>query len=239
MQQSLFLFLLRNWEKDKSRFYRLLDYYIKTNKQFQLLIFPEGTDYCRASKQSSLAFAKKNNLQAFDYVLHPRTKGFAEATLRLRDNITSVIDITVGYPDNMPSEFLSLLAGNYPRQVHFDVKCYPIDSLPRESDELQDWCKSLWAEKEEKLKRFYQDGKFRGEALSHDNEYSVKRKLLLSLIFWTSLIVVAALAFSISSWFCWYILFACTVYGVINVFGGVQTLIINAFYRLNQPSGQY
>ena len=43
---------------------------------FQILIFAEGTDLTPESVEKSNSYAKKNGLQPYEFVLHPRTTGF-------------------------------------------------------------------------------------------------------------------------------------------------------------------
>lgn len=43
---------------------------------FQILIFPEGTDYCEKTVARSEIFAKEHNLQNLKFLLQPRTTGF-------------------------------------------------------------------------------------------------------------------------------------------------------------------
>ncbi len=41
-----------------------------------MLLFPEGTDLTENNLRRSNEFAKKNNLESYDRVLHPKTTGF-------------------------------------------------------------------------------------------------------------------------------------------------------------------
>eukprot|EP00118_Oscarella_pearsei_P005873 m.26969 g.26969 ORF g.26969 m.26969 type:complete len:368 (+) comp29611_c0_seq4:18-1121(+) len=234
MQQALFLFLLRNWEDDKHHFYRLLTYYKNGKRPYQFLFFPEGTDYCLDTKRSSNAFAKKNDMPPYEYVLHPRTKGFAEAVDALRGSVKSVIDITVGYPSNVPEGFRSLAFGNYPHEVNFHARHYSIDSLPQDNGELQNWCRRVWAEKEAILTEFHQNGQFQGDVLEDCS--SLRPRMLVCLILWLLLIAVTVTATLLSSWYRWLVLVCCVVYALISVFGGLEKVILAADDRLHQPS---
>lgn len=51
----------------------------------QILIFPEGTDFNVSSKRRSDAFAAKQSLMPFSYVLHPRTTGFSFLVSQLQE----------------------------------------------------------------------------------------------------------------------------------------------------------
>ncbi len=43
---------------------------------WQVMLFPEGTDLTARTKARSDEFARKNGVECYQYVLHPRTTGF-------------------------------------------------------------------------------------------------------------------------------------------------------------------
>ncbi|XP_054964072.1 lysocardiolipin acyltransferase 1 isoform X3 [Pan paniscus] len=85
MQAAAYIFIHRKWKDDKSHFEDMIDYFCDIREPLQLLIFPEGTDLTENSKSRSNAFAEKNGLQKYEYVLHPRTTGFTFVVDRLRE----------------------------------------------------------------------------------------------------------------------------------------------------------
>ena len=52
---------------------------------FQILLFPEGTDLTKHTKQRSDQYAEKNNLPKYDFVLHPRTTGFTHIVQEMKN----------------------------------------------------------------------------------------------------------------------------------------------------------
>lgn len=70
-----YIFLSRFYEQDKKILKHLLKYYRDSSNNYQLLLFPEGTDFSPASIESSNNFADKNGLPHYNYLLHPRTTG--------------------------------------------------------------------------------------------------------------------------------------------------------------------
>ncbi|XP_062503513.1 lysocardiolipin acyltransferase 1-like [Corticium candelabrum] len=237
-QQNLYLFVSRSWEKDKEHFHSVLNYFVETNKPVQMLIFPEGTDFCKGTKQSSDKFAKKNNLPIYDYVLHPRTRGFSELVKVMRHgNVKSLLDVTVGYPVNIPWGFRSVILGNYPEQVHFNIKKYSIDELPEDTEELQQWCQDRWAEKEETLRQFYDKKHFnQPQILFAVPEKQMWRKMSLCLILWAAFVLLAFFLFYMSSFWCWYCLAGCLIYLILTVTGGAERVLLSANKRLNCSS---
>ena len=142
---------------------------------FQLLLFPEGTDRGERSVTISRSFADKNSLPHYEYLLHPRTTGFTYLLKHMRQSklfggylpvfvlkglywiavcsgnyVTSVYDVTVGYPDEIVSNELELVSsGVTPRNVHFDVRKVPIAFIPPDEEGAGKWLSNLWSEKEE------------------------------------------------------------------------------------------
>uniref|UniRef100_A0A7M4EMD5 Lysocardiolipin acyltransferase 1 n=1 Tax=Crocodylus porosus TaxID=8502 RepID=A0A7M4EMD5_CROPO len=159
MQVAAFIFIQRKWEDDKNHFEKMLDYFCDIREPLQLLIFPEGTDLTANTKARSHEFAEKNGLRKYEYVLHPRTTGFTFVVERLREgnNLDAIHDITVAYPQNIPQTEKHILNGNFPKEIHFHVRRYPVHAVPTSREELQVWCQKRWEEKEERLRQFYED----------------------------------------------------------------------------------
>ncbi|RCN52961.1 Acyltransferase [Ancylostoma caninum] len=154
-----FLFLERNFESDKCTIASSVEYYKESGNNYQLLLFPEGTDRgARAAAQSD-AFARENGLPLYDYVLHPRTTGFNYLldVMRRSNYISYVYDVTVAYEDVIVDTEMRLLKeGVFPKNVHFDVKKYDISDIPTDPEKSADWLKQLWHTKERRLKKFYE-----------------------------------------------------------------------------------
>jgi len=86
MQIAGFLFVDRHWETDKPYLDAMLNYFSQLNYMPQFLLFPEGTDYEEKTRARSDAFAVKNGLKSYTYVLHPRTTGFAYLASYMRQS---------------------------------------------------------------------------------------------------------------------------------------------------------
>lgn len=112
------------------------------------------------------------------------------------DNLDALHDITVAYPQSAPQTERHLLAGTFPRQIHFHVRRYPVSCLPRETAALQAWCQERWAEKEERLRSFYRSLRF-DEADAHVPPCKSELKVALikaaSLCYWNAFIVFSFL----------------------------------------------
>ncbi|XP_008056709.1 lysocardiolipin acyltransferase 1 [Carlito syrichta] len=194
MQAAAYIFIHRKWKDDKSHFEDMIDYFCDIREPLQLLIFPEGTDLTENSKLQSNAYAEKNGLQKYEYVLHPRTTGFTFVVDRLRGggNLDAVHDITVAYPHNVPQSERHLLQGDFPAEIHFHVRRYPVATLPASEEGLRLWCRQRWAEKEGRLRAFYQGPRSFGRAGAGvaavppcKSELRVLLLKALSLLYWT------------------------------------------------------
>lgn len=76
MSGNSFMFLQRNMAQDQRLIEHMLNYYKDTQVNYQILLFPEGTDRSESATRISHAFADTNGLPRYDYLLHPRTAGF-------------------------------------------------------------------------------------------------------------------------------------------------------------------
>ncbi|KAB7496090.1 Lysocardiolipin acyltransferase 1 [Armadillidium nasatum] len=152
-----------------------------------ILLFPEGTNITKSTKRRSDEYGNKNNLPLYDYVLHPRTTGFCFLSQEMMkaQHLDAIYDVTVMYPKTLPETELDLLKGNFPEEVHFFIKRYPIETIPESESELQRWLHDLWDEKERRLQKAYEVGHF-----SHSKGISMKLNAsCLSLSFWIPFII--------------------------------------------------
>ncbi|XP_053315799.1 lysocardiolipin acyltransferase 1 [Spea bombifrons] len=238
MQVAAFIFIRRKWEEDKSHFEAMLDYFCDIKEPLQLLIFPEGTDLTENTKARSDDFAVKNDLQKYEYVLHPRTTGFTFIVDRLREgnNLDAIHDITVAYPQNIPQTEKHILNGNFPEEIHFHVRRYPVSCLPASKEALQVWCQDRWKEKEERLRAFYEgeryfDASRRSRIPPCKSEFRVHLIKFGSLLYWTSFTVAMCVLMYMYSCVRWYFLAAVVVFTLQEKFYGGLELIELACHR--------
>uniref|UniRef100_A0A8D0GFX9 Lysocardiolipin acyltransferase 1 n=1 Tax=Sphenodon punctatus TaxID=8508 RepID=A0A8D0GFX9_SPHPU len=238
MQVAAFIFIHRRWEDDKNHFEKMLDYFCDIHEPLQLLIFPEGTDLTANTKTRSNEYAEKNGLRKYDYVLHPRTTGFTFVVERLREgnNLDAIHDITVAYPQNIPQTEKHLLNGNFPKEIHFHVHRYPIQTLPTSREELQLWCQKRWEEKEERLQLFYEGKKYfdiTGQSKIPPCKSELRVLLIecISLLYWTLFTLAAFVMLYLYSFVRWYFVTMVIIFVVQHkLFGGLE-LIELACYR--------
>ncbi|KAI8421822.1 hypothetical protein MSG28_009771 [Choristoneura fumiferana] len=158
MQLNFFLYVKRNWREDQLSLAQFVDYHKRLGCQPRVVLFPEGTDLSEDNKRRSEIFATAHNLLLYEYVLHPRTTGFAALCSRLRPRLASVYDATLAYDAPAQTE-ADLLRGTIPRHIYFYCKRYPIEDLPHEDDLLKSWLNDRWREKESSLRKFHENGR--------------------------------------------------------------------------------
>ncbi|XP_029568433.1 lysocardiolipin acyltransferase 1-like [Salmo trutta] len=127
-----FIFIKRQWEEDHSHMGNMLEYFCDIREPLQLLLFPEGTDLTDYTRARSDDFAEMTDLPRFEYVLQHRTTGFTFImdSLCKGNNLDAVHDITVAYPKNIPQTEHHLILGEFPREIHFPLRCCEASILP-------------------------------------------------------------------------------------------------------------
>ncbi|RSH88082.1 uncharacterized protein EHS24_000609 [Apiotrichum porosum] len=150
-----------------------------------LLIFPEGTITSDNERAKSKRYADRERVDDFVGVLHPRSTGLLFCLRTLLPSIPDLklLDVTISYPGvpfgKYPQEWYSLgsvfLRSVPPPVVHVHLRLYsdlgsascevpsldlstPGGSDPAEAKEFEIWLRSVWAVKEQWLKRLAVQG---------------------------------------------------------------------------------
>lgn len=76
MQLSCFLYIKRRWDEDRCKIKNLVEYISSLKRNYQILIFPEGTDLTPKTLEKSHQYANKYNLKVIIFYAYParRTK---------------------------------------------------------------------------------------------------------------------------------------------------------------------
>ena len=207
-----------------------LRYFNRSRYPLQLLLFPEGTDLSDHNKAKSQQFAKDNQLQVYEHVLHPRTRGFIKCIEEMTkdDYLHSVVDITIAYKGNVPQNESDIAAGRWPDEIHFDVKMFPVNELPvNDEHQMEQWLQERWRLKEELLGDFYQHNKFKHKYTTLPRDHCTGH-LFLVLLTWT-MYNICVLYLMFTSWFLWLLLATGTITFVIisHRYNGVEQLECN------------
>lgn len=102
-----FIFLARNWAKDKARFHHRFQQLNTSHRDpltgantldpMWLLLFPEGTNLSPNGRKSSKKWAAKQGILDMIHTLLPRTTGFQYCLQELRGTVDWVYDCTIAY----------------------------------------------------------------------------------------------------------------------------------------------
>jgi lysocardiolipin and lysophospholipid acyltransferase len=92
-----FPFIKRNWATDEARITKLMSAYREYSPGVWLAMFPEGTALYDKTLQQSHDFASSRGEPQWQYVLHPRVKGFELCAKELDPDY--IVDLTIAYPE--------------------------------------------------------------------------------------------------------------------------------------------
>jgi 1-acyl-sn-glycerol-3-phosphate acyltransferase len=107
-----FIFLSRKWEQDKDQFKSHLDSLNNASDPMWLLIFPEGTNLAKGTKEKSAEWAKKTGVQDMKHQLLPRSRGLQFCLQNLRTTTEWLYDCTIGY-EGIPLVLLTLFVWEF------------------------------------------------------------------------------------------------------------------------------
>lgn len=233
MQYALNIFVNRDWKDDEVELKNKLDIYNALDLPVQLLLFPGGGDLTLKSKTRSDQYADKKGLPHYSYVLQPHLNGFLYILNTLRNHgLDYIVDVTVAYPDALPKTELHFVRGHIPCEVYYYMKCYPLDSIPNSDEELCDWLRMRWSEKEERLKYFYSHRLFPEEEQKLEKHGSIAGLYQAILFIVMSNVFVAVMLYYSFYYTLAYIILSLSwlSYRIISN-GAVDTLLLNEIYK--------
>jgi len=158
---SDFIFLDRNWEKDKSiissQCVTLQDYATRN----WLTIFPEGTRFTEEKHKASMEFARKQGIPLLKRLLIPRTKGFVHLVQSLKGHYPAIYDMTVSYnlSESASPQLANLFNG---KRVVADcyLRRYDLTDLPDDDEGISEWLHECFREKDALLDSYMTCGSF-------------------------------------------------------------------------------
>ncbi len=124
--------------------------------------FPEGTRFTAAKHAAQSS--------PFHHLLRPKAGGPALVLSALGEQVTAILDMTIAYPDGVPS-FWRFLCGRAGR-VRVRVRSLPVPAELRGGDyqgdpvfreRFQEWINGIWGEKDRMLAEMMEDGSCRVE----------------------------------------------------------------------------
>jgi 1-acyl-sn-glycerol-3-phosphate acyltransferase len=169
MQLSQFIFLKRNWEKDKPHMASALNKLNKASEPMWLMLFPEGTNLAPSTREKSAAWAAKNNMKDMLHTLLPRSTGLQFCLQQLSSTVEYLYDCTVAYegvPRGQYAQDIFTLKAGYlegrpPKSVHMYWRRYALKDIPFHNDKAFElWLVARWREKDLLIENYLRTGKF-------------------------------------------------------------------------------
>ena len=157
-----FIFLKRNWEADAAYIDQSFRKFKECNIPVWLLSFLEGTRITDAKLAQSQEYARKNHLPEPKCVLVPRTKGFVASVRGLRTHLDAVYDVTIGYPEGIPSLW-QWTKGLVPK-IHLHTRRFSMAEMPEDPSQLAQWVRQRFVEKDLLMQEFGKLGHFPSRA---------------------------------------------------------------------------
>lgn len=193
-----------------------LEHNYRSRDRKWIVLFPEG-GFLRKRRETSQAFAKKNNLPFLTHVTLPRfgaTNIILKALVARQENgspaggdarglecksrgLQWIIDTTIAYPKAEPIDIQTWILGyRKPTVTHVHYRIFPIADVPLETEDLTNWLYQRFIEKEDLLSHFYKTGAF---PPPQGQKEAVSRAMTLSNV-WILLIQ----SFAFLSGYLWY-----------------------------------
>uniref|UniRef100_A0A915C8L6 Phospholipid/glycerol acyltransferase domain-containing protein n=3 Tax=Parascaris univalens TaxID=6257 RepID=A0A915C8L6_PARUN len=245
MAANHFIFLQRHIDEDKRRFSNAIDYYVAMRRNYQILLFPEGTDKSPWTSEKSREYAKKNGLRDLKNVIYPRSAGITYLITKMRqcNYISCIYDVTVAYPVNVvQSEIDLVLKGQCPEKVHFDIRRIDISQVPQNEHDIAEWLNRLWIMKDEKLTRYYSLPPSKREFSSDAEKFIWEEadqplhRITKLFSFWFWMVVIGTYCYHVT-----FLLFTqlvtlyslCAIFIMQFIYGGIDHMV---YYRWKKAS---
>ena len=173
-----FIFLARNWEEDQRTFKKHLGKLNKATEPMWLIIFPEGTNLSKSTREKSQKWAEKNGLQDMKHQLLPRSTGLKFCLNELKDTTKWLYDCTIAYEGVPPGQFgqdiftlrSTFFEGRPPKSVNMHWRRFHIDDIPIENTKaFEVWLRNRWREKDYMLEYFNRNNRFPAENFWKDH----------------------------------------------------------------------
>jgi 1-acyl-sn-glycerol-3-phosphate acyltransferase len=168
-----FIFVSRNWEKDKIKLPRRVKRLVHKDFPLAMCIFPEGTTLSRETFNTMMAHASEKGLspeQIPSHCLIPRVNGMHCVLNGLNEDCDGVLDVTCYFegadfskedPEITYGIRKLLFSGIAPAKIHMHVKLYRMSEIPySDRNELSDWMKKRFMEKSARVEEATKNGKF-------------------------------------------------------------------------------
>ncbi|CAO0791885.1 unnamed protein product [Mucor circinelloides] len=153
-----FIYVRRNWTQDQKKIQATFSTMKRLETPAWIINYVEGSRITPKKLLEAQNFSRERGYPVMDNVLLPRTKGFVSCVNEFRgSHIKYVYDLTIAYRqttnlkgiNQAPSMVRAHVHSLWPEyEFHVNVRRYAIADLPEDENELGDWLRARWAEKD-------------------------------------------------------------------------------------------
>ncbi|KAL3281231.1 hypothetical protein HHI36_004445 [Cryptolaemus montrouzieri] len=229
---SEFVFLERDFQKDKENIHRQVSELSDYPDPMWLLLYPEGTRFSEEKHKVSLEFARKNNQPILNYHLLPRTKGFVASLPAMHGKVPAIYDCITVFKEDDPNQptMKNLLMGK-PVTAHLYIRRIPLEQVPKTEEEQDKFLKDLFINKDKMKEGFVKHGDF--FKLTSDLEpvgpIITKRRYysLLNTIMWCMAILIPMITYLLKLLLSGQIIYLSIAGGIIVIFFFLMNILLN------------
>ncbi|KAH8304008.1 hypothetical protein KR018_003321 [Drosophila ironensis] len=198
-----FIFLDRNFDKDKIVIKKQLKEIFAYPDPVVLLLNAEGTRFTPAKHEASVKFAQERGMPVLKHHLIPRTKGFTASLPTMRGICPGIVDINIAFKKNAEPKptMLTQLNGDAVEPYMY-IRRLPLSVVPEDEEKAAQWMQDFFAEKDRLMESFHETGCFfktSGVKAVPEKIYKPTLSSLLNFIGWASFSCLIILYYMVSS----------------------------------------
>eukprot|EP00899_Mesostigma_viride_P011789 jgi/Mesvir1/20610/Mv14838-RA.1 len=157
---SEYVSISRNWSHDESRLKRAFGRLASYPVPFVVVLFPEGTRFTQRKLVDAQEYARQQGMHVPENVLIPKSKGFVSSVQHLRSFMPTLFDVTWVFPEDRPQPTVNSLLNRKGGEMHVLVRRIELKNLPFEDEEVAQYLRDLFVEKDAILKTHKAQGTF-------------------------------------------------------------------------------
>lgn len=226
---SEFIFLERNYDKDKVAIETQLNELLDYPSPMWLLLNAEGTRFTKTKHEASVKFAREHGMPELKHHLLPRTKGFSLSVPHMLGRNIAIYDIQLAIPkDAKVAPTLSNILLGKSIEADMLVRRIPVEDIPRDEEECGKWLHAQFVNKDKIQDSFHKHGDFfHDTGVEKLKPFRIGKNpaLLINTLGWAIFIIPPMIYYVLSS----------LIHGNFITFG-ICVSILFAFYFLMQKS---
>lgn len=193
------IFLQRSFEKDKNVIDKAFASFLRYPSGVCIMMPAEGTRFTKEKHETSMEFAKKNNLQPLKHHLIPRARGFLSCVPTLKENseIISVLNMQIVFDpkDKTEPKLMNIIRGK-PVTAHVYLDVVPTSEISATNESLM----KVYQEKDALHDSFLKYGNFhegRNVAPIEGIKLQPQQRPLIMFFFWLIVNVFVMIYFNL------------------------------------------